>query len=258
MSVLMRKLPRAPLLHEGGGLVEILVNALQQYDVLTDGEKRLLSALPIHVMTYGKGSEIVRQGERPDHACIQLDGFAARALLFADGRRQITSLHIPGDFVDLQGLYAKHIDHSVIAFGNCTVGFVPHAALRQLIDHQSHLMHLLWLTTLVDAAIDRAWIACLGRRFAVEHLGHFLCELFTRMRGRGLTIDNAFAFSATQIDLADVLGMSPVHVNRTLQGLRRLGHVTLDGGRIVMSNLDELAAMCEFDPAYLNQRVERR
>jgi CRP-like cAMP-binding protein len=247
-----RGLPAEP------GLIEPLLIALGQYDTLTAAEQDLIRALPARSSTYQKESQIVRQGDRPDHSCILLEGMAARALMFADGRRQITNVHIPGDFVDLHSLFLKRLDHTVLAFTDCKVLFIPHADLKQLLDHNPHLMHLFWLTTLVDAAIDRAWIACLGRRPAGDHLAHFLCELYTRLRGRGLVNGNSFAFGATQEEFADVLGMSTVHVNRTVQTLRKLGLITWESGQMTLLDLDELAEHAEFDPAYLNQWIERR
>ena len=241
--------------------VEILapfLGALQQHDTLTSEEIDILLALPTRAKTYTKECQIVGQGERPDYSCIVVEGLAARVLMFADGRRQITNLHIPGDFLDLQSLFLKRLDHTVIAFTDCKVAFIPHTALRQLLDHNPHLMHLFWVTTLVDAAIDRAWIACLGRRPAGDHLAHFLCELYTRLQGRGLARGNSFSFGSTQSELADVLGMSLVHVNRIVQDLRKLGLITWEFGQLTITNFEELATRAEFDPAYLNQWVERR
>lgn len=236
----------------------LFIEALRQHDTLTPEEIEVILALPTRAKSYIKESEIIRQGERPDHSCILVEGLAARALTFADGRRQITNLHVPGDFVDLHSLFLKQLDHTVVAFTNCEVVFIPHAAIRQLLDQNPHLMHVVWLTTLVDAAIDRAWIACLGRRPAVDHLAHFLCELFTRLQGRGLVRGTSFAFSTTQNELADVLGMSVVHVNRTVQDLRKLGLITWEFGMVTITDFKELAHRAEFNPAYLNQWVERR
>lgn len=249
---------RRHLVPEAGHIFASFIDALKQHDTLTSDEIDVISALPTHVKSFNKESEIVRQGERPDHSCILVEGLAARALMFADGRRQITNLHIPGDFVDLHSLFLKRLDHTVLAFTECKVVFIPHTALRQLLDHHAHLMRLFWLTTLVDAAIDRAWIACLGRRPAGDHLAHFLCELYARLQGRGLVRGNSFEFTVNQAELADILGMSVVHVNRTVQDLRKLGLITWEFGQMTITNLDDLAVRAEFDPTYLNQWVEPR
>ena len=251
--------PGTHLARESGTApIDALIEALQQYDVLTDHDLEILSALPVISKSFAKGSVVMRNGDRPTHSCLLLSGYASRALLFADGRCQITSLHIPGDLLDLSSLFLKRLDHSVVAFSDCEMGFIPHHALRHMLDHHPHLMHLFWLTTLIEAAIDRAWIGCLGRRPAADHMAHFFCETYTRLRGRRLAGDNSFSFDATQSELGDVLGMSVVHVNRTIQDLRRLGLISWENGVITITNFADLAARAEFDPAYLYHYVEDR
>lgn len=238
--------------------VHPLIKALEQFDILSEEEREALRALPLRVRTLQRNEEFIRDGDRPVQSCLVLKGFAARTQNLEDGRRQITNLHVPGDFVDLHSLMIKRMDHNVIAFSDCEVAFVPHPALRELIDTHRHLARLLWLTTLIDAAMDRAWITCLGRRPAIDHLAHFICELFVRLQGRGLTDGNSFSFSATQVELGDILGMSTVHVNRTMQDLRKLGLIEWGSGKITINDYNELAARAGFDPAYLNQQVEPR
>ena len=89
-------------------------------------------------------------------------------------------------------------------------------------------------------------------------MAHFLCELFVRLRARGLTNGNAFEFGATQAELGEVLGMSAVHVNRTLQDLRRMGLLLWEGRRVEITHYEELADRAEFDPLYLNIWKEPR
>ncbi|MFC5036520.1 Crp/Fnr family transcriptional regulator [Tianweitania sediminis] len=238
--------------------VNPLIRALEQYDVLSDEERDALRALPLRTRLLQKNEEIIREGDRPTHSCLLVAGFAARTQNLEDGKRQITNLHAPGDFVDLHSLLLKRMDHNVIAFSDCEVAFIPHGALRELIDRHNHLSRLLWVTTLVDAAIDRAWITCLGRRPAIDHLAHFICELFTRLKGRGLNDGNSILFGATQVELGDILGMSTVHVNRTIQDLRKLGLIDWEAGRVTIRDFDRLADRAGFDPAYLNQWVEPR
>lgn len=241
-----------------GSEIHPFVRALQQYDVLTPDEIQLLEALPLKERSYQRSEEIVAEGERPAQSCLLLEGFAARTQFLENGRRQITAVHIAGDFVDLHSLLLKRMDHGVMAFGPCRVAFITHAALRQVTDQHPHLARLFWLTTLVDGAIQRAWITCLGRRSATEHLAHLVCELFVRLRARELVKHNTFKFPATQAELGDILGLSLVHVNRTLQDLRRLGVLTWQDNTITIRRFRELAELGNFDPAFLNQWSEPR
>ncbi|HEV7415531.1 MAG TPA: cyclic nucleotide-binding domain-containing protein, partial [Tianweitania sediminis] len=127
--------------------VNPLIRALEQYDVLSDEERDALRALPLRTRLLQKNEEIIREGDRPTHSCLLVAGFAARTQNLEDGKRQITNLHAPGDFVDLHSLLLKRMDHNVIAFSDCEVAFIPHGALRELIDRHNHLSRLLWVTT---------------------------------------------------------------------------------------------------------------
>ncbi len=235
-----------------------LIDALQRYDAVTAEEQAVIEALPRTERTYANGADIVSEGDRPVQSCLVLEGYAIRTQVLEDGERQITAIHIAGDFVDLPSLLLKTIDHGVAALGPCRVALFPHDALRQLTDQHPHLTRLLWLSTLVDAAIHRNWIAGMGRRLAIDHLAHLVCELYTRLQSRGLVDGPSFPFPATQAELGDILGFSTVHANRTLQDLRKLGLVRWEAGRITIEDYNELAARSGFNPAYLNLQREPR
>src|SRR5690606_13153704 len=110
--------------------------------------------------------DIVREGDRPKDSCLLLDGFAARYKMMADGRRQITAIHMAGDFVDLHSFILKIMDHGILALSACRVAYVPHATLQRITETHPHLTRLLWLNTLMDGATHREWLAAMGRRSA--------------------------------------------------------------------------------------------
>lgn len=234
------------------------VRALQTYDVLTVDEVAVLNALPTRERRFQRNDEIVRERDRPDQSCLVVEGFAVRAQFSENGVRQITALHIAGDFVDLHSLLLKRMDHSVTAFGPCRVVFIPHAALRSIIDEHRHLSRLFWLSTLVDAAIQRAWIAAMGAGTAPRRFAHLICEIFERLRARGLITGNSFVFPASQTEMGDILGLSTVHVNRTLQDLRAQGMVTWTGDKVTIEAYQRLTEYAGFDPSYLNLWSEPR
>ena len=121
-----------------------------------------------------------------------------------------------------------------------------------------HLARLLWLSTVVDGAIQRAWISCFGRRTAEKHLAHVICELYLRMEIVGAASENHFDFPVTQAVLSDVLGLSTVHVNRIIQELRASGLIHWERGKVRILDFERLARLAEFDPTYLSLRVEPR
>lgn len=229
-----------------------LVRKLEQRDRLSEEERAVLESLPSAHAAFEPGEDMVRQGDEPDHSMLLLDGWAARTKSLSEGRRSIMALHVSGDFVDLHSLLLKPMDHSVTAITRCRVALVPHARLRALTERHPHLTRILWLNTLVDAAIHREWLLVRGRHTAVGKLAHLICELWLRLQ----TVDAAEAdglnFPLTQPLLGDVLGLSTVHVNRTVQELRATGLVTWARQRVTIKDWDGLRAIAEFDPAYLN------
>jgi CRP-like cAMP-binding protein len=230
---------------------------LQQYQPIDESEQDALLSLVARNPAFPRNADIVRRSSQPVESHVLLDGFAARYRILGDGQRQITSIHIPGDFVDLSGLLAKRLDYGVTALTECRVGSVPHERLLALISARPRLGFLFWKTTLVDEAIHREWQVAMGRRTASQHFAHFLCEYFLRLQAVGLTSGNSYDFPVTQVQVADALGLSAVHVNRTLQELRRLGLVAWEGIRVTIGDWDALAAYAECDPTYLNLPVQR-
>lgn len=235
-----------------------LIRALEHRDVLTVEERTLIEALPMTVRGYRRGDVIVAEGSRPSASCLVLSGFTGRVQFTVDGKRQITELHMSGDFVDLHGLLLRVMDHSVVALSDCEVTFVPHENIRQMITDAPHLGRLLWLSTLIDGAIQRNAITGMGRRSSEAHLAHLLCELYVRLEAVGLAEDGRFDLPLTQEQLADILGLSIVHVNRTLQELRRTGLVVWQGSAVAIIDFDGLAELAGFDPVYLNLFNEPR
>lgn len=229
-----------------------LVRSLALRDELSSEERALIEGLTMRRKLLRRSEEIVSQHSTPTESCIVLSGFTAREVVLADGKRQITALHIPGDFVDLHAFLLKLMDHSVVALTDCEVAYVPHRELLRVIEKSPHLGRLFWLTTVIDGAIQRAWITSSGRRAATAHLGHLICELYLRLHAIDLAREGRFAFPVAQTELADALGFSLVHVNRTLQELRATGFVRWKGSTVTIVDFDGLAALSQFDPTYLN------
>lgn len=238
--------------------IAFLTRSLERRDVLSDGERLLLASLPGSVVEYQRGQAIIEQGSEPKASCLVLEGFTARAQYTEDGKRQLAALHIPGDFVDLHGMLLTTMDHSVQAISRCSVLFVPHPELRRVISASEHLGRLLWLSTLIDGAILRAWITGIGRRSTESNLAHLICEVFLRMRAVGLTRDTRFDFAVTQQDLADMQGLSVVHINKSLQSLKKAGLVEWRGSAVTIPDYERLARFAAFDPTYLNLQQRPR
>jgi CRP-like cAMP-binding protein len=235
-----------------------LIRKLEQYDRLSGTERQLLEQAVVRHRAVAEGEDLVREGDHPTESLFLITGFAARYNLLHTGKRQLTALHVPGDFVDLHSFLVKTMDHGVLAITPCTLGVVPHEALHAISETQPHLFRLLALHIAVDAAIHRQWIVSIGRQSAREHAAHLLCELFLRLQAVGLTEGSSFKLPLTQAELGDTLGLSTVHVNRILQELRAEGLITWRGETVVIEDWPRLQEIAEFDPTFLCLESEPR
>src|SRR5690606_31846796 len=125
------------------------------------------------------------------------------------------------EFVDLHSLLLAEMDHNVLALSDCEAAMVPHDLLRELTRTQPHLTRLLWTLTIIDAAIYRQWLVAAGRLSSVAQIAHFICEMYIRLEVVGKAQNLSFRLPMNQNELSDTMGLSLVHVNRTLQELRR-------------------------------------
>jgi CRP-like cAMP-binding protein len=228
-----------------------LVRQLEARGHLSDGGREALRRCITLTRKIGPRQDIVREGSSPSESNILLEGFAYKYRVLADGRRQITAFHVPGDFVDLPSFLLKRTDHTVAAAGPCRVGVVPHESLTRILEVHPHLTRLLWLSTAADAAIHREWIVALGRRSALSGMAHLFCELFVRLNAVGMADEQVFRFPLTQAELGDALGLSTVHVNRVAQELRGDRLIIWRSGMVTITDWDRLQNLAEFNPTYL-------
>jgi CRP-like cAMP-binding protein len=194
----------------------------------------------------------VRDGERPIHSCLLLDGFAYRHKVTGEGGRQIMSIHMRGDVVDLQNSLLRTSDHNVQALTNIEVAFIPVEAVQELAFARPVVGKAMWYETLVDASIFREWTLNVGRRSATARTAHLLCEFAMRLEVAGLGEQSAYELPMTQEQLADALGLTSVHVNRTLKGLESDGLIERTKRTVKIGNWKNLTKVGDFDSNYLH------
>lgn len=239
-------------------MIEPLILNLQARDSVSAREAEILRSIIVRERRFGVDEDIVIEGSRPNYSTLLLDGIAARYKVLEDGRRQITALHVAGDFVDLHAFPLKTMDHGIVALSACHTGFADHGDLKRVTETEPHLTRLLWLLTVIDGAIHREWIVAMGRRSKKSHLAHLFCELFLRLQVVGQTSNKSFSFPLTQAELADVLGVSMVHLNKTLRLLRDENLLDWVSRSVTIHDWGGLVRIAEFDPDYLNFHVEPR
>lgn len=235
---------------------DALIRKLRSISPLSNDEMLALRRLPLAAAQIDADKDIVREGDRPSQCCLLLEGFVCRYKLTEDGRRQIFSFHTPGDIPDLQSLHLPVMDHSVKTLTPCKAAFVPHEAIAELTRRCPRIGDLLWRDTLIDAAIFREWMVGIGRRSAATRIAHVLCEVFLRLKAVGLTNGYECEFPITQTEIGDALGLSTVHVNRSLQELRSSGLIDLRRGFLGILDWQGLKKAGEFDSAYLHLNRE--
>ncbi|HEX2560353.1 Crp/Fnr family transcriptional regulator [Phenylobacterium sp.] len=231
-------------------MIERHLMKLRARDEINDEEEAAIRGSVAEIRRIAADQVVVRALQPMDFSTILLSGIAGRAKDLADGKRQITELHTPGDYTDLHSFTLKYLDHDVLALSDCEFAVVPHEKLREITQRLPHLTRVYWFATNLDAAVHREWEVCLGRRSAVERMAHLFCELHVRMGLVGLVEDDGYELSLTQSQLAECLGLTQVHVNRTLMELRN-GLLEFSRGRVRIRNLAALRALAGFDPAYL-------
>jgi CRP-like cAMP-binding protein len=233
-----------------------LIRKLASIVVLSDDERAALLGIPATVRNVGADEEIVHEGDHPSECCLIVEGFTCRYTMTEDGKRQIFSFHIPGDIPDLQSLHLEVMDHSLGTLVPSKLAFISHATIRDLVRRCPRIADAFWRDTLIDAAVFREWMVGLGRRDAYERIAHLLCELFVRLKAVGLTSGHAYKLPLTQAELGDALGLSTVHVNRTLQQLRGDGLIQTQGGMVLVQDWERLKQAGQFDETYLHLRKE--
>jgi CRP-like cAMP-binding protein len=219
---------------------------------LSEEEKQAVERAAVRIRRFGPHENIVNEGAQPSECNVILEGFACRYKILRKGTRQILSFQIAGDFCDIQSYVLRRLDHSIGTLTPCTVGVMPHSAIRQMTENHPAIARALWRETLIDAAVYREWMASIGRRSAYQRIAHSLCEIATRLRAVGLDrTDDTYGVPITQAAFGDALGLSTVHVNRVLHRLRSDGLITLRSGTLIIHDPERLAAAGDFNPAYL-------
>ena len=214
-------------------------------------ERRAILDLPLHPAQIRTNHDFVRLGERVDHASFVVEGLVGRFGQNREGARQITAVHIPTDMINLHSVVAPDACSALQALSVSTILRVPHAALRHAAHRYPAIAEAFWRECVVDAAVLSEWVVNVGRRDSRSRMAHLLCEAACRIEASGRPIGQGFEFPATQNHMADMLGLTSVHVNRTLQALKRDNIIEIRSRTVRVLDWDRLVDIGDFDPAYL-------
>jgi CRP-like cAMP-binding protein len=205
------------------------------------------------VEEHGGSVRLVESGIAVEKSQLLIEGFVFRTIETGK-RRFIVGLHVPGDFIDLHGFALKELDHTLVSAGAVKLGVVPHERLRTVMDERPDIARAMWFATLLDAAIHRKWIQALEQLDAPRRIAHLYAELHERFELIGRRIPRALRTPFTQIDLADMCGVSAIHANRAVGKLRELGICEIRRGDLYTDDWDALKRYARFDASYLYGR----
>lgn len=230
----------------------VLARKLANFSPVNDKDRRAIEDLFTVEKRYEAGSDIVTEGSVPPAVFTIAEGMACRYRLLADGRRQIMSFLLPGDLCDLHVFVLKAMDHSIAALAPTRIASAARDRIIDLLVYHPRVSAGLWWNEMQEHAILRERIVGLGRLDAAGRVAYLLCELYWRFQAIGMVRDHRFVLPLTQPDLADALGLTPVHVNRILQRLRQQELVEVGRRSVTIQDLERLQEVALFSNRYLH------
>lgn len=226
---------------------------LERLGPLLDGERQMLLDLSLDVQQVCAHQDLVRSGDPALCCLLLLDGIACRHKLLRGGRRQIMAFHVAGDLTDLTALLLEQVDCNIGTLTPAKVAFIPHATVLGWAEPYPNLMRLLWLDTLITAAVLQEWVVNVGQRPEYERVAHLLCEQVSRMRAVGLAAGHLCELPLTPDVLADATALPIAHVDRALRELQYEGLIAPLDRSLRVLDWDGLKRAGGFDPSYLHQ-----
>jgi len=231
-----------------------LVARLERLVDLTDGEREYLQHIQSDFTKVHDGNDIVSAGHTYRCFYILNRGMAIRYKVLHDGRRQILNLILPGDLIGYPGCLFDYSLYSIASLGEVIVCSVPHDDILTLFRRQPRLGAALFWLVGHEATMFAEHLVGVGRQTAYERVAHLLLELLVRLQAVGLADERSYCLPLTQEQMADTLGLSAPHVNRTLRRLRDDGLITLDGANLTCIDVATLSRLADFKGATLARR----
>ena len=233
----------------------LLARKLNSFLTLSKGELACLADLQRHRLNVRRGQQLTREGQTGHKAFVLQEGWACSFKTLPDGGRQIISFPIAGDVVGLRSILLRTADHSFSALTDAVVNSVDGSHIMKCVTEYPRLgTALLWAASR-DEAMVVEHLVNIGRRSALERTAHFFMELAERLTLVGLATEAEFACLLSQFVLADALGLTSIHVNRTLRELRERKLLTLRRRTVTIHDLAWLRKLAGSQGGYLNTRT---
>ena len=225
---------------------ECALRACGAFKPINDLELAFINEMKRDHLVCSAGSEIIPAGEEQAELYTLYAGWAYRCKTLEDGRRQILNFILPGDLIGLQGAMFEAATYSVEALTEVQLCVLPRRKVWSLFENMPELaFDVTWLGSREESLVDEN-LMNVGRRSAMERIAALVLSLYKRAEKLGLAVNGAMTFPLTQQHIADALGLSLVHTNKSLGKLRRMGMFALDGGSLLMSNPRALESLAQY------------
>ncbi len=236
--------------------VASLSDKLARFIDLTVQERMCLAEVQSELVPVRAGADVIRAGQTYRCVYVLSQGLAIRYKVLHDGRRQVLSLLLPGDLIGLPGCMFESSLYSISGLTDVVVCPLSFDAMFELFRRQPRLGAAMFWIAGHEAALFAERLVGVGRQSAYERVGRLLLELLFRLQIAGLADECSYDLPLTQELIADTLGLSVPHVNRTLRRLREDGLISLRGARLICLDIPALSRLADFDGVNLGrQRV---
>ena len=234
--------------------MQVFRNRISQYATIADDVWGMLDALSAEHHTLDIGNDIIREGEKARKIFILEEGWAIRFRMLEDGRRQIVNFMLPGDLFDLQSLADLEADHTVTTITRAKITVFEIGEFVDALRNSGEIASAFWWAAVQEESILREQIVRIGRRSAKERIGHLLLELHRRLAGALGKSDETLPLPVTRTELADSLGLTPVHVSRTMTAMRQAELIDERRREVIILDRPKLSRLSHFDVDYLHLR----
>jgi CRP-like cAMP-binding protein len=231
--------------------IEQFAARLHDLSPLSAEDREALEHLRGIIIQAKASTDLVPLGDTAEYCHLVVEGLVGRFAQFSDGARLIVAIYVPGDIADLHSVATPQLAPPLQTLTTCTLIRYRLRELRAAATSRPALAQAFWAYSSVDASVIATWAASLGRKSAIGRMAHLLCEVGVRMEQSGRGDRRHFTLELTQSQLGEALGLTPVHVNRTLKVLRTQGLFAVSGRAFEIAEWDKLAKLGDFDPRYL-------
>lgn len=228
-----------------------LLRRFESVTALSGSDMAAVCKLPLRSASFHRGDVLASSDTVSAEACFIVAGVVSRCAMLGSGKRQIVALYQPGDLTNLDRLFLNTPTKTLEAISSVQAAFIPLPALRTLMELRPNLGDALVRISLLEKSASLKWTALMSQT-AAQRVAHLISEYQYRLHENGYEQGEGFYCPLTQSDIGEAVGLSAVHVNRTMRFLERLGFVSQRAGTFKILDRAGLYRVAGFDPSYLS------